>query len=90
MEFDWDETKNRINIFKHNMAFEIAVQIFSGPTFEFEDDRFVYDEPRYITLGLLGEHILAVAHCERGGRTRIISARKANRYEQTLFYQAFS
>lgn len=51
------------------------------------DDRFEYDEHRYITLGLLNGIVLAVAHSETDEVIRIISARKATRYEQEIYFK---
>jgi uncharacterized DUF497 family protein len=40
------------------------------------------NERREITIGhTMKEHLVFVAHCERQGRTRIISARQATRTE---------
>jgi len=32
------------------LDFVDAPRVFEGPTFTFEDDRFAYDEQRYLTL----------------------------------------
>jgi len=49
------------------------------------DDRFDYGEERLITLGLLAERLVVIAHapCDEG--TRIISMRKGNRREQEIY-----
>jgi uncharacterized protein len=31
MAFEWDEAKNRANIAKHGVGFQIAQRIFEGP-----------------------------------------------------------
>ena len=53
MRFTWDEVKRRQNLKDHGLDFVDAKQVFDGATFTFEDDRFRYDEKRFVTLGLL-------------------------------------
>lgn len=86
-DFFWDEEKRLVNAQKHAIDFEDAVTIFDGDTVTVEDDRFLYNEPRFITLGLLNGRVVAVVHTERGEVTRIISARKATKYEQITYFQ---
>lgn len=86
-EFEWDDLKSAENLTKHGISFEEATEIFNGPVFTRMDDRFAHDEPREISLGILGEMVvLSVAHTDRDGKTRIISARKATRSERRMFY----
>lgn len=51
------------------------------------DDRFDYGEARFVTLGLLNGIVLAVVHTETDDIIRIISARKATRYEEENYFQ---
>lgn len=51
-----------------------------------EDDRFDYVERRFVSLGLLQGRVIVVVHTEKAGVTRIISARKATRYEQSIYF----
>lgn len=51
------------------------------------DDRFEYAEQRFITLGLLKGIVLAVAHTETDAVIRILSARRATRYEQEIYFK---
>ena len=63
MNFEWDEAKRKTNLDKHRLDFADAGLIFSGATFTFVDDRFDYEEDRFITLGLLrGEVVLSNFH----------------------------
>jgi len=83
--FEWDDAKNRSNYQKHGVRFEEAAEIFEGPRLTRIDDRFV-DECREISFGLLGGVVvLVVAHTDREGVIRIISARKATAKERRLF-----
>ena len=85
-EFEWDEDKRQFNAQKHLIDFADAVDIFQGDTVTVEDDRFDYGEQRFITLGLLKGLVIAVTHTERGDVTRLISARKATKYEQITYF----
>jgi uncharacterized DUF497 family protein len=92
LSFEWDEAKNAANIKTHGIDFLDAALIFENPIVEAVDDREDYDEVRLIALGLSGEMVLHVVYTWRGGNTiRIISARKANRYDADKYYRtAFS
>ncbi len=87
MEFEWDENKRKSNLKKHGIDFIDAYRIFEGITLTMQDDRFDYGEQRYITLGLLGEIVVVIAHTETEHRIRIFSIRKATRNEQKLFFE---
>jgi len=90
MHFEWDEQKNQVNIRKHGLDFADALAVFAGVTFTFEDDRFDYEEQRFITLGMLAGKVIVIAHTERDDKVRIISMRKATKYEQKLYFQGFT
>ena len=87
MYFTWDETKRQANRHQHGLDFAEAPAVFAGPTFTFEDDRFAYEEQRFITLGLVQDQVVVIAHTERGEETRIISIRKGTKREQTLYFR---
>ena len=59
--YEWDETKSQENLSKHGLSFDDADIVFSGPCVTFEDTRFDYGEPRFITLGHLEGHVVVVA-----------------------------
>lgn len=42
MRFLWDEGKRLSNLRDHGLDFVDAREVFEGPTFTFEDDRFAY------------------------------------------------
>ena len=88
MEFEWDNTKNRANIRKHGVSFETAQRIFERPHRTQPDTRRNYGEDRYISVGeVYGVAVVVVAHTERDGRTRLISARPASRKERQAWYE---
>jgi uncharacterized DUF497 family protein len=89
MEFEWDADKNRRNIAKHGLRFEDAIGIFDGFTVDLTDDRFEYGEPREISIGLIsGLAVVVVAHTDRDGRVRVISARPAVKAERRMYEKA--
>ncbi|MGK0265955.1 MAG: uncharacterized DUF497 family protein [Maricaulis sp.] len=89
--FEWDEAKNAANIAKHGLSFQEAVQAFDGPVFTIVDDRVDYGERREISIGLIDDRaIIAIVHTDRQGRTRLISARRANRKERALYHGHYS
>jgi uncharacterized protein len=54
MRFIWDEEKRRSNLRDHEIDFVDAERVFARLTSTFEDDRFSYDEQRFVTLGFTG------------------------------------
>ena len=83
MKFEWDENKNRQNKQKHGISFEEAQEIFNGIVFTAIDDRLDYGEIREISIGAIGGVVIVtVAHTERQGKIRLISARKATSKEK--------
>jgi uncharacterized DUF497 family protein len=88
-EFEWDEGKAQSNLAKHGVSFEAARLVF--------DDIFALErvdfggglpEARFITTGMANAVPLTVVYTERGGRLRIISARKATTHEQKEYYRS--
>jgi len=87
-EFEWDAGKAESNLGKHGVSFEAACCVFDDV---FALERCDFDsEPRqvrYVITGMVNDVILTVVYTERGERTRIISARKATKHEQTEYYR---
>lgn len=89
MNFEWDEDKNQENIRKHGFDFADAWEIFEAPMQTALDTRGDYEEDRWSGIGLLGNRIVVVVFTERGEDTiRIISLRKALKYERKKFEEA--
>jgi len=88
MHFEWDESKNAINIRKHKIDFVDVPIVFEGPMLIDYDDHQDYGEDRWIGIGLLRSIVVVVVFTERGRDTiRIISARKANQNECERYYE---
>lgn len=87
MEFEWDPIKSEVNRKKHGITFHDAATVFSDPlAITFADPDHSHGEHRFLTFGHSNlNHLLVVVHTERRGKTRIISARLATRYERTIY-----
>ena len=81
---DRDEAINKPA--KHGIDFRGAPKIFRGFTVMAEDDRESYGERRFLTLGLLEDQVVSVAHTERDEDIRIISIRKATKHEARFYF----
>jgi uncharacterized protein len=91
MPYEWDADKNKLNIQKHHLSFEEAINIFNFPLATGIDKRKDYSETRYISVGTLGENaIILVVYTKRKTNIRIISARIANKKERRLYYEYIS
>ena len=84
--FTWSERKRSINLDEHGLDFADAARVFEGMTYTYEDDRFGYGERRFITLGLLADVPVSIAHTEANDEIRVISFRKATAREERLFF----
>jgi uncharacterized DUF497 family protein len=87
LEFEWDDAKAATNFRKHGVTFEQAAYAFRDPfAVEWIDARAPYGA-RVVLLGMSGDQILSVVYTERGERLRIISARRATKYEKDDYYR---
>jgi len=87
VHFTWDERKRKTNLRKHGIDFADAESVFAGLVLTFEDDRFDYGEHRFITVGMLNDIVVVIAHTERNEGIRVISMRKATKNEQKIYAQ---
>ena len=87
MKFEWDLRKADSNQKKHGVSFQEAASVL-GDTFSitYPDPDHSASERRFITVGTsrLGR-VLVVAHTDRRGNIRIISARKTTRQERKYY-----
>ena len=88
MKIEWNAQKRRSNLVKHGIDFVELRELFDGYTLTFVDDRFEYDEIRFKTYGVCRDHVVVVIHTENEELIRVISARKANIYEQEIYFRA--
>lgn len=85
MKIVFDPAKRALTLAERGLDFADAAKVFDGPVFEFEDDRFVYSERRFSTIGLLDERMVVVIWTNAGEDRRVISMRKANEREQAKY-----
>lgn len=90
MRFEWDENKRLANIKKHGIDFVDVPAMFDDDIVTVIDDRFDYGETRYQTLGLLKSRVIMVVHTESDNVIRLISARRANKYEEKNYFTEIS
>ncbi|MGR9052115.1 MAG: BrnT family toxin [Gammaproteobacteria bacterium] len=87
MKFEWDPTKEKINIQKHGVTFEQASYVFADPcALSTYDDEHSQEEDRWVLLGKsINEILLVVVHTfkDQDGTelVRIMSARRATKNE---------
>lgn len=87
IRFEWDLNKAERNQVKHGISFEEAATAFYDNRAQlYLDPEHSDSEERYILLGMTIERALCVVvcHCYRDGGEviRLISARKATRFEE--------
>ncbi len=89
LEFEWDEEKYAANMFKHNVKFEEAAEVFFD-RFYILGDASVKEEQRDYLVGVsYSSKMLFVVYVERGVRMRIISARLATSHERKDYDEQF-
>jgi uncharacterized protein len=86
MDFEWDDKKRKSNIEKHGIDFINVPMIFDRYTLTVEDDRYIYGEGRFITFGILEGRVVVLIHTENEDTIRIISIRKATKYEEKTYF----
>ena len=89
MNFEWDLSKNKENIEKHNISFEEAQLAFNDSNRVIEKDikHSTLSETRYFLYGNTGKGIATVRFIMRSGNIRIIGAgywgQGRSKYEQS-------
>lgn len=86
-KFEWDDQKAASNLKKHSVTFDEALSVFADEmALTFADTDHFESEERSRTYGLSNKgRVLVVVHTERHNNVRIISARKATRYEKSIY-----
>jgi uncharacterized DUF497 family protein len=89
MLFEWSEQKRLENLRKHGIDFVDAKEIWQGEVLEVPSEQQEHKEQRYIAYGVLDGRIIAVVFTWRGEFRRLISARRARRYERQNYQDIF-
>jgi len=92
LEFEWDSNKAKANLINHGIGFQEALTVFADPLAHiFEDEDRSEAEPREIIIGHSEkQRLVLVCFAARGTRIRIISARKATRFERKDYEEHIS
>jgi len=81
MEYEFDPDKNAANIEKHGLPLTL-VEFFEWDSADTrEDNRYDYPEQRFEATGLIGERVYVVIYCLCEDTARVISLRKAEKWE---------
>ncbi len=85
-----DPRKAASNVRKHSVDFHEAGTVLDDPlSTTFPDPEHSVDECRHLTLGVsLSGRILIVAHADRQGAVRLISARRATPRERKFYEES--
>jgi uncharacterized DUF497 family protein len=87
MRFEWDPRKAEANLRKHGVSFaEATTALRDDLSLTGHDPDHSLEEDRLVTFGVSAEgRLLVVAHTERRGAVRIISARPATKSERKIY-----
>ena len=84
--FEWDIQKAATNVHKHEISFETACEVFFDPFLYHLEDEIVDCELRETVIGMTENwRLLQVVYVLREDVIRIISARKATKYERRWY-----
>lgn len=87
MKFEWDTKKEVINIKKHGISFSDAKDALScGLVIALKEDE-TKEEPTFVYIGMCRKlnTIVVIVTYPEDDKTRIISARKANKRERRYY-----
>jgi uncharacterized DUF497 family protein len=92
MRFEWDDTKEAINLRLHGIDFTLAAQAARDPhRSELFDVDHSDDEDRWTIFGMAGTipviPRVTVSEVDDSEVIRIISARKANEAQRALYFK---
>ncbi len=92
MVFEWDSKKEKLNNKNHGITFDEAILVFNdSKRLEILDDEHsTSGEERYNVIGSTGLFLVLFVVCtDRNGKTRLISARKATKKEEKMYYENY-
>ena len=85
MEFEWDETKNKINLEKHGLPLSGAQVMWESLVLELESEQA--GEARKLAIGKIGGKFWTVNFTLRGETVRLISSRRSRENEKKLYHE---
>ncbi len=87
MRITYDPDKNARNIAERGLSFDEVINLDWHTAFIVRDERRDYGEGRYRALGRIDDKLYAVVFTIRPEEFHVISFRRANRREETLYVQ---
>jgi uncharacterized DUF497 family protein len=87
MEISFNLAKDAVNREKHGISLGAASDFEWDEAVTWPDVRKDYEEPRMIGIGYIGNRLYVIVFVDRGDERRIISLRKANRREESIYAQ---
>jgi len=88
--FEWDENKRIEIIRKRQVDLLMAALIFDGDVYTTEDTRHDYGEKRFRSIGRVDDQFYVVIHTQRGSKTRLITAWKANEDDRRIYQNSIA
>ncbi|HEX8378932.1 MAG TPA: BrnT family toxin [Allosphingosinicella sp.] len=85
MKIEFDPAKRDWTLRERHLDFARAGIIFDRFILTEEDTREDYGEERFLTYGVLDEQVVACVWTRRGEARRIISLRRADKYEREIY-----
>ena len=85
MRLSYDPAKRDKALAERGLDFARAAEVFEGVYFTGRDERFEYEEERFITIGHLDTRLVVLVWTPRDKVRRIISMRKANDREKAFY-----
>ena len=89
MSIEFDTPKRTATLKARGLDMARADEVLAGTTLTVEDYRQDYREDRFMTIGFLDATMVVLVWTPRDGAHRIISMRKANERERTLYGPRF-
>ena len=88
MLYEWDDEKDDRNRIKHGVAFEAIEDFVWASAITYKDERRNYGEYRYVGYGYIHNRLHVCVYTQRENTRRIISLRRANSREESLYEKA--
>ncbi len=88
MTYEWNEAKNEINIVKHGVDFS-EINRFDWEFSLIHEIEFTEGEERTASIGPIGDYLFVAVTTERGDITRVISLRRAVKFEIRKWREEF-
>lgn len=83
-DFEFDDEKSQANLEKHGIDFLEAQALWDDPDL-LEIQARSDDEPRFLVIGLIGQHHWSAVVTYRNGAIRLISVRRSRKREVELY-----